>query len=161
MPFDAFLKIDVIPGESRDEKHLEWIELLSYHHSVTSPRSGSRASDLATGRREYSDLSIVKTIDKATPLLFDAVATNKSFATVKLELCRATGAKDKYCELLLEDVFVSSVRPGGTAAEGKDKPLEEVSFNYQKITMTYFEVDPKTGQPKGQVSFTDSTSDNQ
>ena len=27
MAFDAFLKIDGIPGESSDEKHADWIEI--------------------------------------------------------------------------------------------------------------------------------------
>ena len=27
MAFDAFIKIDGIPGESTDEKHKEWIEV--------------------------------------------------------------------------------------------------------------------------------------
>ena len=30
MAFDAFLKIDGIPGESTDDKHKDWIEVLSF-----------------------------------------------------------------------------------------------------------------------------------
>ena len=29
MAFDAFLKVDGIPGESTDDKHKDWIEILS------------------------------------------------------------------------------------------------------------------------------------
>jgi hypothetical protein len=28
--FDSFLKIDGIPGESTDDKHKDWIEVISY-----------------------------------------------------------------------------------------------------------------------------------
>jgi bacteriocin-like protein len=30
--YDAFLKIDGIPGESTDDKHKDWIEILSFNH---------------------------------------------------------------------------------------------------------------------------------
>ena len=33
--YDAFLKIDGIPGESTDDKHKDWIEILSFNHSTT------------------------------------------------------------------------------------------------------------------------------
>ena len=44
MAFDAFLKIDGIPGESSDDKHKDWIEILSYSHGVSQSGSGSRSS---------------------------------------------------------------------------------------------------------------------
>ena len=31
MAFDAFVKIDGIEGESTDEKHAGWIEVISYN----------------------------------------------------------------------------------------------------------------------------------
>ena len=33
--YDAFLKIDGIAGESTDDKHKDWIEILSFNHSTT------------------------------------------------------------------------------------------------------------------------------
>ena len=44
MPFDAFLQIEGVPGESTDENHLDWIEILSYSHGVSQPGSGSVSS---------------------------------------------------------------------------------------------------------------------
>ena len=40
MAFDAFLKLSTIPGESGDDKHKEWIEILSYSTGVSQPASG-------------------------------------------------------------------------------------------------------------------------
>ncbi|MBP8214834.1 MAG: type VI secretion system tube protein Hcp, partial [Propionivibrio sp.] len=34
MAFDTFIKIDGIPGESSDDKHKEWIEIVSYDHQI-------------------------------------------------------------------------------------------------------------------------------
>ena len=69
---------------------------------------------------------------------------------VTLELCRATGDKQKYMEYKMSDVLVSSVRPGGSSKAGETLPLEEVSFNYGKIEITYTQTD-QTGKPKGDV----------
>ena len=44
MAFDAFLKIATIPGESTDDKHKDWIEVLSYSWGVSQQTSGSRSS---------------------------------------------------------------------------------------------------------------------
>ena len=44
MAFDCFLKIEGVPGESTDDKHGDWIELLSYSHGVSQPSSGAQSS---------------------------------------------------------------------------------------------------------------------
>jgi len=154
MAFDAFLKIDGIDGESTDDKHSKWIEILSFSHGVSQPSAGSRSSGgAATGQRsDHSDFSVVKTLDKASPLLNLHCCDGKHLKEVKLELCRATGDKAKYMEYKMDDVIISGVRPGGSSQGGEPLPLEEVSFNYGKITWTYVETDHKTGKSGGNVS---------
>ena len=153
MAFDAFLNIATIQGESTDLKHKGWIEILSYSMGVSQPGAGSRSSGGAiTGQRcDHADFSVVKTLDKASPKLFFACCKGEHIKDVKLELCRATGDKQKYMEYNMLDVLVSSVRPGGSAQGGEPLPLEEVSFNYGKIEWVYTETDHKTGKPKGDV----------
>ncbi|MGQ9575806.1 MAG: Hcp family type VI secretion system effector [Thermoguttaceae bacterium] len=153
MAFDAFLKIDGIPGESTDDKHKDWIEILSYSWGLRQPASGSSstAGGRSAERADFQDFSVVKALDKASPKLFLACANGQHIKQVKLELCRAAGDKQKYMEYTLSDVIISSVRPGGSAQGGETLPLEEVSFNYGKIELSYTETDHKTGKPKGDV----------
>ncbi|MFH1572530.1 MAG: type VI secretion system tube protein Hcp [Acidobacteriota bacterium] len=161
MAFDAFLKIDGIPGESSDDKHKDWIEILSYSWGVAQPVTGSRSSGgAATAERaNHSDFSIVKALDKASPKLFLKTCDGQHVKEVRLELCRATGTKQKYMEYKMSDVIVASVRPGGSAQGGETLPLEEVTFNYGKIEETYTETDHQSGKPKGDVkAFWDLTS---
>jgi len=153
MAFDAFLNIATIPGESTDAKHKGWIEILSYSMGVSQPSAGSRSSGGAiTGQRcDHADFSVVKTLDKASPKLFFACCKGEHITTVKLELSRATGDKQKYMEYNMFDVLVSCVRPGGSAQGGEALPLEEVGFNYGKIEMVYTETDHATGKTKGAI----------
>jgi len=153
MAFDAFLKISTIPGESTDDKHKDWIEILSYSHGVSQPASASASSGggRSAERCNHQDFSIVKTLDKASTKLFLNSCNGAHIPEVKVELCRATGDKQKYMEYKLTDVIVSSVRPGGSSTGGETLPLEEVSFNYGKIEITYTETDHKTGKPKGDI----------
>jgi type VI secretion system secreted protein Hcp len=153
MAFDAFLKIDGIPGESTDDKHKDQIEILSFSWGVSQTGSGAASSGGARSaeRCNHQDFSVVKTLDKASPKLFLACCQGTHIKEIKLALHRATGDKQKYMEYVLSDAIVSSYRPGASAQGGASLPLEEVSFNYGKVELVYTETDHKTGKPKGDV----------
>jgi type VI secretion system secreted protein Hcp len=150
MAYDAFLKIDGIPGESTDDKHKDWIEILSFSQGVSQMATSSASSGgRAAARCNHADFSITKNLDKASPKLALFCCNGTHIQKVKVELCRATGDKQKYMEYVLSDVIVSHWTPGGSAQGGEH--LEQVGFNYGKIEWTYTETDHKTGKPKGDV----------
>lgn len=153
MAFDAFMKIAGIPGESTDAKHADWIEILSFSHGISQAASSQASSrgGLTAGRADFQDFSIVKTLDKASPKLYQACAKGEHFDDVSIELCRSSDDKQKYMVFTLKDAVVSSVRPGGSAKSGDDVPLEEVSFRFGEISWEYTTLDSK-GKPKGNVS---------
>jgi len=152
MAFDSFLKIDGIPGESTDDKHKDWIEIMSYSHGLSQPSTGSVSSGGARSaeRCDHQDFSIVKTLDKASPLLALHCCNGKHIPKITLELCRATGDKQLYMKYEFTDTIISSVRPGGSSKGGEVLPLEEVAFCYSKIEWTYTETG-KGGGAKGNV----------
>jgi type VI secretion system secreted protein Hcp len=127
MPFDAFIKLKTIPGESSDDKHKEWIEVLSYSWGASQAMGGSASATGAhSGQRvDIQDFSFVHQLDKASPKLFLACAAGEHIAEATMELCKAGGDKQKYMTYKLTDVLVSSVRPGGSAQAGDALPLEE------------------------------------
>jgi len=150
MPADVFLQIDGIAGESTDDKHKNWIEVLSYSHGVSQSGAGSRSTGGAAtgGRCDHQDFSIVKTLDKASPTLNLYCSNGTHIKKMKMELCRATGSKEPYMNYLFEDVIVSSVSIGGG---GGGMPTESVTFNYGRIDWVYVETDHETGKKKGEV----------
>lgn len=154
MAFDAFLKIGTIPGESTDDKHKEWIEILSFRHGVEQPASGSPSDrgGRSSGRVNHDQFSITKALDKASPKLALACCNGEHIQEIQIELCRATGDKQPYMNYKLSDVIVSSVSPLGDATAEESLPLEDVSFSYGKIEWTYTETDHQTGAAKGDVA---------
>jgi type VI secretion system secreted protein Hcp len=151
MAFDAFLKLKDIPGESTDDKHKDWIEILSYSWGVNQQAAQSSAVGGPTsGKATFSDLSVVKLLDKASPKLMLHCASGKAIPEVILEFCKAGGDKQKYLELKLTNCIVSSYRPGGSAQGSESIPLEEISLNFLKMEMTYNQMDEK-GASKGSV----------
>jgi type VI secretion system secreted protein Hcp len=150
MAGDCFLKIDKVPGESTDEKHKDWIEVLSYSHGITQKGAGGRSTGGAAsgGRTDHQDFSIVKALDKASPTLNLLCCQGDHIPNVVIELCRATGKKEKYMEYKMQDVIISSVSIGGG---GGGLPTESVTFNYGKLTWNYIQTDHKTGEAKGNI----------
>ena len=143
------LKIDGINGESTDDKHKDWIEVLSYNWGVSQMASAiaSSSGGGTAQRADLQDLSIVKLLDSSTPLLFRACADGSHIKEVKLELCRAGGDKVIYMEYVLNNVIISSVSDGG----GGGEPTESVTFNYGKIKLNYIKQKRADGSGGGNI----------
>jgi type VI protein secretion system component Hcp len=158
---DTFIRIvgpnGVIDGSSKDPAHMNWIVVSSVvagdlngeamaDREVSAPASkeaiGSQSSGagagkvmaaaprdaatgMASGKRMHKPFTITKEVDKASPLLTKACASGQHYSEVDVQL--ASGAK-----YTLSDVMVSSVQK----LSGGDRPMETVSFTYQKIEMT-------------------------
>jgi type VI secretion system Hcp family effector len=159
MAADTFLKIDKIPGESTDKGHAGQIEVLSYNHGVSqmSSASASTGGGKTTARCDHQDFSIVKELDKASPLLNLACCNGDHIEKMTFELCLASGKKQPYMIYEFEKVIVSSVSIGGG---GGGTPTESVTFNYNKISWIYVETDHDTGKKKGEVKKHWNLSDN-
>lgn len=130
MPFDVFLKIDGIPGESNDHKHKGEIDVLSWSWSITNP---------VRGRTTVEDLRVFKPIDAATPLLFDAACAGEPVGRAWLSVRKAGGKQDlEFFKVVLEDVLITSIRTGGNSTSDT-VPMEEIAMNFSKIEIEYTE----------------------
>ena len=150
MAFDAFLKVDGAPGESRDDQHKDWIELLLFKHGAVQPVSttASSAGGAAAERVNFSPVTICKLVDKASPKLWEAAFTGRHIKEVVVELHRSGGDKQKYLTVRMEQVLVSYFDQSG----GDDFPIEVVNFTPGKISMTYNQQKREDGTIAGSVS---------
>jgi len=146
--YAIFMDITGIPGESTDDTHEDWIEILSYSHGVSQPASGV-SGGRTTGIAEHQDFTITKELDKASPKLALYCCKSTYIEEVTIELCYADGDKDRFMEYVLTDVIVTSVIVNGSAGS-EDRPIEEVSFAYGQINWTYTEYD-EGGMPMGDI----------
>jgi type VI secretion system secreted protein Hcp len=102
------------------------IELMSLNHEVVSPRDA--ASGLPTGKRQHKPLTITKEIDKATPLIMNALINNETLTEVLIGMRQAGG---EVMTIMLVNASVAERRQHG--------PRESVSFTYQKIIWTWLD----------------------
>jgi len=150
------MDIEGIDGESTEDQHKNWIEVLSYSHGVSLPGSSalSSGSTRSAGRSEHQAFSIVKTLDKTSPKLSLYCSSGTLIEEITIELCREGGDRQKYMEYTFTNVIIASVSISGSTNSAQEKPLEEVTFNYGTIRWTYTETDLLTGKAKGEVSAT-------
>jgi len=166
MPSDFFMHFDGIKGESTDDKHKEWVEVLSFSHGMSQPISVTKSSagGAASGRTQHGDFVITKHVDLASPKLYEAISQGKHLGKVKLEACRAGGSQVKYFEVTLEQVMVSKVLLNTNGASNGSfqtesthdpidlVPVEEIHLNYGKIQWVYTQQKRADGSGGGNVS---------
>ena len=137
MAFDAFIRIDGIEGESTDDQHQGWIEILSFGngHFQTVSKTASSAGGAGAERANFHDFYFEKLLDRATPKLALASAVGTHIDKITVQLCRAGADKQKYMEFTMTNCIISEYLVTG---DGEDNlPLETIGVNYGKIQWTY------------------------
>ena len=145
MAVDIYLKLDGIPGESHDSKHKDWIQILSFSHSLSQAGSMfSGGGQSTSGRVDMADVSVMKRVDKSTPKLNWTLASGAHVKSAIIEFCQSTKDKHVFMKYSFEDVTLSSLQP--SAASGGDFPLENLGFRFSKIEWEYTPIDEKGGK---------------
>jgi type VI secretion system secreted protein Hcp len=138
MTTDSYLQIDGLKGESTDSGHKDWIEILSYSHSITMPEStaATSAGGGTVGRSEHGDFVITKYIDLSSPKLYEMCSSGKHIKKVTIELMRASGdAPVKYIVIEMDQAVIAKLISAKQTVGSP--PIETVSFHYGVIKWTY------------------------
>lgn len=132
---DYFLKINGIPGESNDEGHKDSMDLKSFDWGASNSAT-SRGGGGGSGKVSVHDISFLKNVDAASPILMQSVTTGKHLKDATLELCLAGGDGQSLCylKITLSDVLVSEYQIGGSVG---DLPTDHFSLNFAKIEFEY------------------------
>jgi type VI secretion system secreted protein Hcp len=142
MAVDSFLKIDGIEGESKDSKHANEIELLSWSWGVSQTGTMAANQGGGAGKANFQDLSWTHNVDKASHKLLLACATGQHIPSASLVVRKAGGDQQDYILIKLTDILVSNV----STSAASEIPTEQVSFNYSKVEFEY-----KTQDEKGKL----------
>jgi type VI secretion system secreted protein Hcp len=143
------MQVDGVPGESTDSSHGGWIELLGMSWEVE--KKGALTGVREASRAKFSDVTVLKPVDLASPLLWQRAAKNTLIGKIKIELCRAGGEKVKYLEYTFTDCYITKVEiDSGRSKEARETlPVEYLSFSYGKFEVVYTQQRRLDGNPGG------------
>jgi type VI secretion system secreted protein Hcp len=153
MGFDAFLKIEGVDGESTDEKHAGWIEIVRFGIGVRQEVSATASSSggASAERTDFSNFRIRKRLDKSSPKLALACAAGTHIKKIVVELCRAGTDKQPYMVYTMKNCIINRV----TTTSGDDVggfPAETIRINFGRIEYRYIQINRKNGVPMGNVA---------
>jgi type VI secretion system secreted protein Hcp len=137
-----------IKGECTVAGHEGWITVDSFQlgvgRAITAVAGGS---DRDTSNPSFSEATVSRGTDKASPHLFLQAICGKSLGKAEVHFMQTGGSDAKgqvYLKLELTDPIISSY----SMSSGGDKPSESFSINFTKITKQY---DTFTGSGKIQA----------
>jgi type VI secretion system secreted protein Hcp len=138
MAMDMFLKIEGIPGESKDGKHKDWIDVLAWSWGASNSGTARFGGAPGPGKANVQDMSFTKYIDKASPELFLRCCNGKHIPESTLIVRKASGDSPlEYLTITMTDVMVTSYSTGGSG--GEDRLTENLSLNFAKVKVLYKE----------------------
>ena len=144
---DYFLKIDGVPGESKDAQHPGEIDLESFTWSESLAGGGGTGGGGA-GKVTMQPFQCSMRVSKASPALFLACASGKHFKTAVVSVRRRDPKSYDFLRWTLSDTLVSAYHVSGV--ETPDGiPRDQVSLTFTRIQVEYFEqeADGSVGQP--------------
>lgn len=106
------------------------IKVISVQHEIVSPRDA--ASGLPTGKRQHKPFVVTVEIDRSTPQLMNAIATNETFASFALDVAGPGGGASLY-KVSLKNASIASFE----FVTVNDTAVLKLSFTYQKIEWTW------------------------
>lgn len=146
MSVHMFLKLDKISGESKKDKYVDQIELLSWTWGLSQSGSAHVGSGTGTAGVSVGDVSIVKYVDRATPPLIKYCCAGTFFEEAVLTVCKAGTSTVPYFKLVLTHGLVSSVNSGGVGPD--ERLIETVTLNFKAFKIEYT---PQAGTGPGAV----------
>jgi type VI secretion system secreted protein Hcp len=138
MAVDYFLKIKGIEGESKDSKHTNEIDVLSFSWGETQTGTHAGGGGGGAGKVSMQDFHFVMKTNKASPKLLLACANGEHIPEA-IMVCRKAGKDQQdFMKLKFYDLLVSSYQTGGSST-GDEIPMDQISLNYAKIEYEYRE----------------------
>jgi len=132
---DYFLKIDGIQGESTDSKHKSERDIESWSWGQTNEGSHAYGGGGGAGKVNMQDFSFSMRVNKASPKLFLACASGDHIKEALLTCRKAGKEQQEYLKIKFSDLLISSYQTGGS--NGDVVPVEQVTFNFAKIELSY------------------------
>lgn len=148
-----FAKYDGIDGESKDENHDKWIDVLSLDWAMEQPGAGATGKTRRRASALVDDLTLTLEYEKASPKLQESCLKGKVIPKLEIEQTATYGgARATYLKYELKNVMVSGVQIDAIGNDEAGPPTVVVSNNFEEVKVTYTEFD-NDGSVKGNVEY--------
>jgi type VI secretion system secreted protein Hcp len=145
-----YIRFEDIEAEASQPEHKNWSGALVFIQSYTTPTDGSENANKPAA---FDEITIVKTIDKASPRIAEAVCKGQVFRTVEIHLTASSGAQDvTYFAYELRNVKITSYLVYA-AADSQDVPQEQITLSFEQLKAAYTELD-SSGNSKSRTEYT-------
>lgn len=155
----GYARFGAIQGESMDDNHQGWCEILAFDQAALNAAGGGGRGGAAASKVQFEDVLITKYLDKAGPLLQEAVAKGTIIPEVTLELETNDEQGTIYYRYELGNATLThynigtsgqrELTPGGlprfetgSLALYASRPVEEVAVSFVTIKVWYRAQEP-------------------
>jgi type VI secretion system secreted protein Hcp len=135
---NGYLYVDGVTGPSTSKTG--FIDILSFSWGVSQSATygtGASGKEAKAGRADFSNLSIMKVLDKTSPLLMDFCSRGQVIKKVYILYDKPVGTagtvQQDYFRVYLQDAIVTSQQLSGS----NENPTESLSFAFQAVEVAY------------------------
>ena len=143
--FDVFLR--VVPntgspgnGETADPLYAGWSSVSGFECGLNNP------NDVALSRTAFLPFTLIKTVDRATPIFFDQLARGNSLGTIKMVVVLRTPRRVEMWDITCHSSYFTGQTFTGTGAE----LLERLSFVVGQFEWSYIQLN-SAGDPINEI----------
>ena len=148
---ETFLKIEGIKGESKDLKHKDEIEILSFTQSFINTFDGSIGGGGGAGKVQCGAVTMMKSIDASSPLLLKGVATGQHYKEAVITFRSGANVKaDEYYVIRMQDLLITELSQ--TDSADPNRIFEKLVLNARSFEFKYSPTTIK-GELGAPVSF--------
>jgi type VI secretion system secreted protein Hcp len=130
-----YMHHEAIEGNVTAKGYEKWIELSSFQfgsgRGISTPTG--RAANREASAPSVSEVVVTKTMDKASPLLFEEGLVGMTGKVVKIVITRTGKEMEQLCTYKFEDTLISSY----SVSSGGDAPSESLALNFVKFEYKY------------------------
>jgi type VI secretion system secreted protein Hcp len=147
-----YLKIDDIEGEAMHSEHVGEMDITSFRWGESLPMATESRPGATAGRVAMENFFFSAPVSKASPKLMQSVADGSHFDEAVFTV-RDTHRENQpvIMEVKLQDVIITSYHVSGIS----ERPIEDFSLDFGKITYTYYFLDEEGSGPEAIVGSWD------
>ena len=134
MAASIFARIGTIKGESRDARHKDEIEVLSWSWGVSQSGTMAHGGGGGAGKASFHDFTFTHHVDKASPALMRACATGEHIKDATITVRKAGKGQQEFLIIKMNDVLITSVN---LSSGEKGVTAENVALQFAKVDLEY------------------------